>query len=97
MPRGAKELGGGYILLRAKDRTSRAIPDCERQALVTYLNDNQSGSTIDGDWNPLITRWARLRLPNGQVARSAWKEKLKPLQKVRMARNIKVCMFLNCF
>ena len=97
VPRGAKELGSGYILLRAKDRTSRAISDCERQALVIYLNENHSGATIDGDWNPLITRWARLRLPNGQVARSAWKEKLKPLQKVRMAQNIKVFKISSCF
>jgi hypothetical protein len=94
VPRGAKELGDGYVLLRARDRTSRAISDCERQALVTYLNDNHS-VTVGDDWSPLIVRWARLRLPNGQVARSAWKEKLKPLEKVRMARNIKV--FINIY
>ncbi|KAG2106524.1 hypothetical protein BD769DRAFT_1336785, partial [Suillus cothurnatus] len=35
-------------------------------------------------------RWARLRLPNGQVSRCAWKETLKPADKVRMARNVKV-------
>ncbi|KAJ7156577.1 hypothetical protein C8R43DRAFT_883855, partial [Mycena crocata] len=33
-------------------------------------------------------RWAQLRLPNGQIARSAWKVKVKALQNVRMARNI---------
>jgi hypothetical protein len=90
VPRGAKELGDGYVLLRARDRTSRAISDCECQALVAYLNVNHSGVTVGDDWSPLIMRWARLRLPNGQVTRSAWKEKLKPLEKVRMARNIKV-------
>ncbi|KAJ6550878.1 hypothetical protein DFH09DRAFT_892146, partial [Mycena vulgaris] len=31
-------------------------------------------------------RWARLRLPNGQIARSAWKEMLKPPDKLRRAR-----------
>ncbi|KAJ6493798.1 hypothetical protein DFH09DRAFT_826544, partial [Mycena vulgaris] len=35
-------------------------------------------------------RWARLRLPNGQIARSAWKEHRRPLHKVRMARNVKI-------
>ncbi|KAJ6480041.1 hypothetical protein DFH09DRAFT_849271, partial [Mycena vulgaris] len=33
-------------------------------------------------------RWARLRIPNGQIARTAWKEKQKALNKVRMSRNI---------
>ncbi|KAG2146318.1 hypothetical protein DEU56DRAFT_731694, partial [Suillus clintonianus] len=34
-------------------------------------------------------RWARLRLPNGQIARCAWKEKLKRAENVRMSRNVK--------
>ncbi|KAG1827777.1 hypothetical protein EV424DRAFT_1319245, partial [Suillus variegatus] len=34
-------------------------------------------------------RWARLRLPNGQVARSAWKENAMSKQP-RMARNVKL-------
>ncbi|KAF8805085.1 hypothetical protein BYT27DRAFT_7225102 [Phlegmacium glaucopus] len=38
-----------------------------------------------------VCRWARLQLPNGQVARSLWKESLKPLTKIRMARNVKAC------
>lgn len=90
VPRGAKDLGGGYVLLRAKDRVSRGIRDCEENALITYLKEAHD-VPLDG-WSPTIARWARLRLPNGQVARSAWKEKLKPLSKVRIARNIKVCI-----
>ena len=93
VPQGAKELGDGYVLLCARDQMSRAISDCERQALVTYLNDN--GVTFGDDWSPLIMWWAWLHLPNGQVAWSGWKEKLKPLEKVRMARNIKV--FINIY
>ncbi|KIJ63712.1 hypothetical protein HYDPIDRAFT_91823, partial [Hydnomerulius pinastri MD-312] len=31
-----------------------------------------------------------LRLPNGQIARSAWKELQRPLEKVRIAHNVKV-------
>lgn len=89
MPRGSKDLGDGYVLLRAKDKASRNIPDCEKNTLITYLNDTHNLSLSD-DWCPTITRWARLRLPNGQVARSTWKENLKPINKVRMARNIKV-------
>ncbi|KAI1795269.1 hypothetical protein LXA43DRAFT_874110, partial [Ganoderma leucocontextum] len=36
-----------------------------------------------------VRKWARLRLPNSQIARSAWKETLKPLDKLRMSRNVK--------
>ncbi|KAG2069995.1 hypothetical protein BDR04DRAFT_1020043 [Suillus decipiens] len=38
---------------------------------------------------PPITRWARLCLTNGQVARSAWKENGMSKQ-LRMARNMKI-------
>ena len=89
VPRGSKDLGDGYVLLRAKDNASRNIPNCEESALIKYLNDTHNLSLSD-DWSPTITRWARLHLPNGQIARSAWKENLKPINKVRTARNIKV-------
>ncbi|GBE89900.1 hypothetical protein SCP_1702260 [Sparassis crispa] len=43
-------------------------------------------------------RWARLQLPNGQVARSAWNEKKKTLRNVRMAQNVKLLLDDNlCF
>ncbi|KAF7329710.1 hypothetical protein MKEN_00234200 [Mycena kentingensis (nom. inval.)] len=38
---------------------------------------------------PALLRWGRLRLPNGQIARSAWKESHKGLTRVRMARNVR--------
>ena len=41
-------------------------------------------------WVPQVSHWARLRLPTGQIARSTWKEKLKPVEKVRMSCNIRV-------
>jgi hypothetical protein len=59
----------------------------EAGALLLYLDgvaENPNG------WCPKVTRWARLRLLNGQVARSQWKESIKPLGKVRIARNVKV-------
>ncbi|KAJ7021883.1 hypothetical protein C8F04DRAFT_910580, partial [Mycena alexandri] len=33
--------------------------------------------------------WSRLRLPAGHPAHSAWKETLKPIGKLRCARNVK--------
>ena len=89
MPRGSMDIGDRFILLRAKDKALRAMRDCESQAFADYLN-NTHAQQVPEHWSPQIVRWARLRLPNGQVARSAWKEKLKPLEKVRMARNVKV-------
>ena len=89
IPRGAKDLGNGFVLLRARDGTARHITDAECQVLKCYLRDTR-GIDTPQDWSPKISRWARLRLPNGQVARSAWKEKLRPLEKVRMARNVMV-------
>jgi hypothetical protein len=93
MPRGSKDIGDGFILLRAKDKALRAMRDCERQAFADYLR-NTHAQQVPEHWFPEVVRWARLRLPNGQVARSAWKEKLKPLEKVRMARNVKVYILL---
>jgi hypothetical protein len=89
VPRGARDIGNGYILLRARDKVSYHMNTSEKNAFARYLKDT-CGIDIDEDWSPVLARWARLRLPNGQVARSAWKENLKPLNKVRMARNVKV-------
>ena len=97
LPRGAIDLGKGYVLLRAQDQL-RSMRDCEAKALDIYLTaeghhldlwTNISASSEEV-WCPAIARWARLQLPNGQIARSKWKESLKPLDKVRMARNVKV-------
>lgn len=52
------------------------------QAILDYLGD---GSAL-----PRIKRWARLLLPNGQIARSVWRETLKPLDQTRTSRNVKV-------
>ncbi|KAJ7798489.1 hypothetical protein B0H14DRAFT_2617832 [Mycena olivaceomarginata] len=86
-PRGAADLGGGYALLRAMDTTSRDVRLCEHRAIVTYLEAN--GGTLTRDTASVI-RWARLRLPNGQIARSRWKESLKALENLRISRNIQV-------
>jgi hypothetical protein len=87
IPRGALDLGRGYVLLRARDRYLHKLSGHELAAVTRA--DIQLEYPIH-DYLA-VHRWARLRLPNGQIARSAWKESLKPLTKVRMARNVKVC------
>ncbi|KAF8223727.1 hypothetical protein L208DRAFT_1315422 [Tricholoma matsutake] len=90
VPRGGKDISDGYILLQAKDSCLRPITDIEKQAFSIYLKDTHALEFAE-DWSPGVAKWARLHLPNGQGAWSSWKEKLKPLEKVRMAQYIKVC------
>ncbi len=91
LPRGALDLGGGYLLLRAQDRYSRVMGEAEAAAFRLYISYKYSLTQLGSEWPPKIVRWARLRLPNGQIARSRWKEALKPLNKIRTSRHIKVC------
>ena len=86
---GASNLGGGYVLLRARDRYSHIMKVNEATAFKKYLQDHHNLSPGNG-WMPKVTRWARLRLPNGQIARSRWKEASKPINKIRISRNVKV-------
>jgi hypothetical protein len=92
LPQGAIDLGQGYVLLPAQDRYDHLMRPQEAGALSHYLGGSAAadGSSVNCDWCPKVTIWARLRLRNGQVARSLWKESLKPLGKLRTARNVKV-------
>lgn len=91
LPRGSIELKDGYVLLRAQDQM-RSMRECEALAFATYLAGHHQfhPSSNSADWRPQIARWAHLRLPNGQISRSRWKEILKPLDKIRVSRNVKV-------
>ena len=93
IPRGALDLGRGYVLLRAQDRYSRLMKDAEATAFKIYIQHHHSLMHFGNEWPPKIIRWARLRLPNGQIVRSRWKEVLKPINKIRTSRNVKVLFF----
>jgi len=84
LPYGAVDLGDGYVLLRKRDRYASYPTGESAQAIAAFFGLG------DGHQLPRIQRWARLQLPNGQIARSAWRETLKPLEKTRMSRNVKV-------
>jgi hypothetical protein len=62
--------------------------DDKKDVLGKYIKDIQDIDDSDDEWRPMVTRWARLQLPNGQIARSTWKE--KEMAKVRITRNVKV-------
>ncbi|KAJ7732354.1 hypothetical protein DFH07DRAFT_990903, partial [Mycena maculata] len=87
LPRGSEDLDDGCVLLRARDEYNQKIYGAPGGAIKSYLED-ATGETYPENLVPSLQRWARLRLPNGQIARSAWKEKQKALKNVRMARNI---------
>ncbi|KAG1834730.1 hypothetical protein EV424DRAFT_1309649 [Suillus variegatus] len=57
--------------------------------MVSYLNTQ--GLDIVPTQCPRITRWARLQLPNRQIARSSWKENNMTCMP-RMARNVKLSL-----
>jgi hypothetical protein len=93
LPRGSKDVGNGYVLLRAMEKNPRPLQENEAVALRVYIQE-VGGQTLPHDWCPSVSRWARLRLPNGQIARSLWKESQKPLERLRIARNVKASRLL---
>ncbi|CDO71523.1 hypothetical protein BN946_scf184910.g22 [Trametes cinnabarina] len=89
LPRGAEDLGDGFVLLRARERTAHHISHVEAEAFTQYLQDVGALDLHNLTSHYKVQKWARLRLPNTQIARSAWKETLKPLNRLRMSRNVK--------
>ena len=89
LPRGAKELGDGFVLLRATDTAARPMRQVEALAFHQFLQ--QRGLNPGANYVPKVLRWARLSLPNGQIARSKWKEEST---KYRISRNVKVSIVL---
>ncbi|EIW79902.1 hypothetical protein CONPUDRAFT_155298 [Coniophora puteana RWD-64-598 SS2] len=75
----------GYILLGRRDNIKRPITGPEVDALTTALAEHSVTLTV----NPQLQRWARLRLPNDQIARSAWKEN-RMSGNLRRARNVMI-------
>ena len=83
LPYGSVDLGDGYVLLR-KHAKHPIIPHGDEAMAILHFLDH-------GYALPCITKWAWLHLPNGQIARSAWREKLRLPDQIRVSRNVKVC------
>ena len=90
-PTNSLDAGEGYLLLRARDSTEHYVTPCEGQALHNFLRE-QHTLPANPHWDPFVRRWARLRLPNGQIARCAWKESALEARgrKPRRAHMVKV-------
>jgi len=90
LPHGSEDLGNGYVLLRARDRVVRKVSNLhELYAIRKYVE--RDGLVLPNGWEPYVRRWARVQLPNGQIARALWKEGTRALEKLRISRNLKVC------
>jgi len=84
-PCSSKDLCNGYCLLHSRDSVARWPPLPDQDAIQTFL---VHANVPDGVVK--VRRWARLALPNGQIARSQWKEWGPELANVRMARKVQV-------
>jgi hypothetical protein len=91
LPYGALDLGDGYALLRKRDQSPQGVRECEAEAIRTYI-EGIDGADPDA-WDSTVIRWARLRLPNGQIARSHWTEQQQK-RTPRRARNVMVTQLI---
>ncbi|EIW78817.1 hypothetical protein CONPUDRAFT_59151 [Coniophora puteana RWD-64-598 SS2] len=79
-PTGSVSLGGGYTFLFKKDKKSLgSLRECERAIILEFTRVALVR----------IIRWARLKLPTGQIARSLWGESLNT-RCTRRSRNVKI-------
>ena len=85
-PRGSVDLGNGYLLLWPKDHKPYRLSPTEWDALKTFY----SGLPNAGAIRRSTYRWGRLRIPNGQTARSYWKEAIRVSRSARTDRMVKV-------
>ncbi|KAM6490940.1 hypothetical protein JOM56_013644 [Amanita muscaria] len=87
LPRGALSLGDGYYLLRACERNERE-PTIEAEAnIIRKFFKTRNDTSLS------IRKWARLLLPNQQVARSLWRDGRG--EGGRTSRNVKLKLSVN--
>jgi hypothetical protein len=74
LPQGTADLGDSYVLLRAWDMTGTVLEGEPMNAIRVFLVSESEHGELPPDWHPRYIRWARLQLPNLQIACCAWKE-----------------------
>ena len=78
LPKYSHDNNDGYIFLTPREKRPTKLHGLERRAIEAKLQIST------------IRRWGRLRLPNGQVARSLFCEGRKVAENTRVTRNLKV-------
>ena len=81
IPKYAFDCGDDLIFLRPRDRYRKYLAGQELEAIEDKFGVSR------------LHRWGRIRLPNGQIARSLFSEKGKK-SNTRVSRNVKVICFL---
>ncbi|VDB94253.1 unnamed protein product [Peniophora sp. CBMAI 1063] len=90
LPHGAVDCGEGYVLLRARDETPFEFTGKAGEAVTDFMEQIDATDVPDGyEYRPSYRRFARLRLPNGQIARSEWKEGTRVQDRIRRSRMVK--------
>ena len=89
LPRGAIDLLDGFVLLRPADSNNIQVNGATKDVIFQFLRQHGAIDEVGGG-SLSLRRWGRLALPNGQIVRSRWKEVLKPLSRLRMARVVQV-------
>ncbi|KAF8834607.1 hypothetical protein BDN67DRAFT_992628 [Paxillus ammoniavirescens] len=77
-----ENLSDGYALLRMRQKRPSNPVGPDAVAISTFLGPAQNLE------HP-IQKWARVQLPNGQIARCVWRETLIPPDKLWVSRNVK--------
>jgi hypothetical protein len=90
-----RDLGDNFALLHPRQREAREVAAPEAAAIRQFMDTHFQEGHRWGDGFRIV-RWGRLALPNGDAARSAWKECLKPEEKVARARMVQVCCTATC-
>ncbi|KAF6757354.1 hypothetical protein DFP72DRAFT_808974 [Ephemerocybe angulata] len=86
-PANSIDFGDGYLLMAPKGTIS-TMDASELQAFAAFLRTTGQDSELQ---EVRTAPWARLLLPTGQIARTAWKELEKSEDKpLRISRMIKV-------
>ncbi len=94
LPRGVKDLGQGYTLLRACQNTAKPVTDAKANVILKYWEE-QGWPNLDV-WPHTVKQWSHLQLPNGQKAHSRWYE-LHSMHSLQKTTCIKVFTFTLLF
>ena len=99
LPPSSRSLGAGYALLCTKERTPKILAEPQQAQVIKEFfvsEEARHGNAPPAQWTgPRVQRWARLRLPNGQTARSIWKEDRMTNPDLRRASCVKVSLILQ--
>ncbi|KAH9847331.1 hypothetical protein C2E23DRAFT_787519 [Lenzites betulinus] len=86
------DMGDNYTLLHPREPRSHPVGDDEDIVILRYIEDCVGPVHACACWvdnmRSCVQRWARCRLPNGQICRSAWKEVANGM--TQTARNVRV-------